>query len=206
MDIRPEDREMWFARLNPLLEHQMANFGSGNGNANLKMTAKLIAVSNPVWNTATMGQLCSQLDSSFLGRLLIWYQDKEHVDLVQGTRDELIKKRKLTLPLDIHIGIIDYMGSFKAEWDDDRIEEIYQNGLSRLTTDSQNKIKVRDVYKSRYNHHLKCLIDGIVKIRCLCEQDISFKAIEEDYSKLANLWDRMITNWGYEPKIEVSKI
>ena len=205
MDVRPEDREMWFARLNPLLEHQKSNFGSGNANATLQMTAKLIAVSNPVWDTKTMLQLCNRIDTSFLGRLLVWYQDDEHVKMVQDAEEENIKKRKLTIPSELWISIIDYMQTFRAKYDEQEIKRIYSGGMETLRRGENERMKVLEIYKARYKHHIRCLIDGIVKVRCLCSGDIKFEAQKIDYENLEIIWDKMIENWGYQ-KVSVVKV
>jgi hypothetical protein len=38
-------------------------------------------------------------------------------------------------------------------------------------------------------------MDGIVKTRCFLEQDISFKANEEDYRTLKEVWLNIIRSW-----------
>jgi len=50
-------------------------------------------------------------------------------------------------------------------------------------------------YDARHMHHIECLIDGIVKTRCMLDGDMSFKAIEKDYEDLKIVWTKLISSW-----------
>ena len=39
-------------------------------------------------------------------------------------------------------------------------------------------------------------MDGIIKTRCLIENNSNLKAKKEDYVMLKTIWDLMIVNWG----------
>ena len=60
--------------------------------------------------------------------MLVWYQDKEHVKMVQEVEEADIKKRKLTFPQEFWISIIDYLQTFRATYKEERINEIYEEG------------------------------------------------------------------------------
>jgi len=57
-------------------------------------------------------------------------------------------------------------------------------------------VDVRNVYTGRYQHHIVCLMDGLIKTRCLLTGDSSFKANDDDYKVLTDLWIRMLIQWG----------
>ena len=111
--IRPEDREHQLAMLNPLLEHKKRVFGSGNSSMEGSMTARMIAVSNPVWGTSNMGVLCDNIDTSFLSRMLIWYIDKKHVEGVHN--GEYRKETTFRIDHDQFISFVEYLQSFSSD-------------------------------------------------------------------------------------------
>jgi hypothetical protein len=55
--------------------------------------------------------------------------------------------------------------------------------------------EVKGMFEARYLHHLECMLDGIVKMRCLFERDKSFAAIERDYELLDLLFGNIIRSW-----------
>ena len=55
--------------------------------------------------------------------------------------------------------------------------------------------KVLDHYDARHKHHIECLIDGIVKIRCMFDRDPTFTAKQEDYDLLETVWNKVISSW-----------
>ena len=195
MRVRIEERENQLTTLNPLLEHRKRNFGSGNSSFKGKMGGKLFAVTNPVRNGSTMDKLCNNIDTSFLSRMLIYYQSPREIREVRSTEEETLKKIKTSIPLSKWISLYDYLQSFKAEFDIKRVSSIFEKHLKGFPAD-ENLENVKGMYTARYKHHLKCLLDGIIKIRCLCENAISFKAKEEDYLNLESIWVQMLKNWG----------
>jgi hypothetical protein len=58
--------------------------------------------------------------------------------------------------------------------------------------------EVKGVYEARYLHHIECLMDGIIKTRCLITRDKSFSATKEDYSSLQKIWRIIIQGWFYK--------
>jgi hypothetical protein len=197
MRIRPEDREHQLAMLNPLLEHKTRQFGSGNCSMEGSMTARMIAVSNPVWGTSDMATLCNNIDTSFLSRMLVWYLDKNHVKGVHSR--DLKCDSSFKIENNHFVSMVDYAHTFQSEFDRHRIKEtVDKNG--ELINDNQNTddefARVREVYNARYLHHALCLIDGIIKTRCFCSGDTRFKAKTADYALFEHIWQIMVINWG----------
>ncbi|KKL59493.1 hypothetical protein LCGC14_2214780, partial [marine sediment metagenome] len=46
-----------------------------------------------------------------------------------------------------------------------------------------------------HRHHIECIMDGIIKTRCFLEKDMTFKAKDEDYKVLKNVWLSVIKSW-----------
>ena len=70
-----------------------------------------------------------------------------------------------------------------------KIKEIHQSVPEIL---SENLSKH---YDARHMHHIECIMDGIVKARCFLDNDMSFKAKEEDYKLLEEVWMNIIGSW-----------
>ncbi|MBI1935709.1 hypothetical protein HYS31_04680 [Candidatus Woesearchaeota archaeon] len=198
--IPKEDREPQLGALNPLLEHSVREFGSGNCSLVGSMKSKLLAVSNDIYGTKTMPELCERIDNPFLSRLLVWYLDKKHIKFIE--KGEGKEETKLKIDKDKWLSIYDYMQTFRASYDNENVNEVY----NRYTETDILPEKVRDVYTARYKHHINCLIDGLIKTRCLCEPDPSFAAKEEDYRLLELMWGTMLRNWIDVKKQELDEM
>lgn len=194
--IEKEERNIQLSSLNPLLEHRKRTAGSGNGKIKLNSTCRILSVSNPVWGTKTIDILANRFDLSWLSRWFIWYQDKEHIDQIQaGTK---MKKTLFFMKKDDFLSIFDYLNGFYANFDEKRVENIHMKGRSLLGEDTEENLlrSVIEIYSARYKHHILCLMDGIIKTRCICCGDDSFTANEEDYKMLETIWMKMLVEWG----------
>lgn len=191
--VRPEEREHQLAMLNPLLEHTKRLFKSGNSQIHGIMTAKMLAVSNAIYGTKTMMDLAERIDNPFLSRLLIYYQDKEHIKWIEEKKG--LKDNDFILDNDLWLSIYDYLNSFSCELDENKLKDIFNDYLMFLPE------KVKDIYTSRYLHHLLCLSDGIIKTRCIIELDNTFKANNKDYDNIKEIWRKIITNWSLNANI-----
>jgi hypothetical protein len=192
MRVEKDERESQLTHLNPLLEHKMRRFASGNNFLDGQMTSKLFAVTNPVFGTSNMQMLCNKLDNSFVSRVIVWFQDEEHYKQVTSTNESDLEIIYGQFDNNLLLSIYDYCNSFKIRFDTKKLNEIYLSG-ARFISDMQEN--VRGVYSSRYKHHIACLLDGITKLRCLFERDGSFEAKQEDYDNLKQIWDIMLIGW-----------
>lgn len=192
MRVDKDDRENTLTHLNPLLEHKKRRFGSGNNFLDAQMTSKMLAVTNPVFGTSSMDSLIKKMDNSFLSRLLIWYQDEEHYNMILSKKESDLKNIDHKISIELWKAIFDFCNSFKVEIDNDEFSKIHAEGLGNFGPLPE---ELREMYKTRYKHHLMCLIDGIVKLRCIFEKDINFTAKESDYQQVREIWNRMIQNW-----------
>lgn len=196
MRAEKEDRELQLSSLNPILEHRNRAVGSGNSNLMMSPTSRILAVTNPVWGTGTMDGFTQHIDNSFISRLLVWYQDKPHIHFIESGVG--LEATSYQMDQDEWLGILDYCHSFRAKYELSEVLKVYEKGFLLLGADTaENKLGlVRDVYTARYKHHIECLMDGIIKTRCICTQDATFTASAKDYKTLHLLWMRMIAGWG----------
>ena len=176
------------------MENKERFFGSGNGELKAKMTARLVAASNPVWGTHTMDKLANFLDTSFLSRLIIWYQDEEHVHFIQDKKGK--KERGIWINSEFIISIIDFCVQQRSIYDYERVKKLCKDVHIILTEQEEGWNRVVMMYDARYEHHAHCLIDGIIKFRCISNHITNFVAEEQDYAVLNKLWLHMINQWG----------
>jgi len=74
----------------------------------------------------------------------------------------------------------------------EKVNKIHYDGLGQF---GMLPDAAKEIYKTRYKHHLNCLMDGIVKLRCIIEKDCSFTAKDVDYVATSEIWFKMIENW-----------
>ena len=192
MRVDKDDRQDTLTHLNPLLEHKKRRFGSGNNFLDAQMTSKLLAVTNPVFGTSNIDSLSKKMDNSFLSRILIWYQDEDHYNnITSKTEEDLLEVNKI-IDTNMFKAMFDYCNSFKSEFNKEEYFKIYNESKPLTISICQ---EAQGLYASRYKHHLACLLDGVIKLRCISTGDISFKAKKEDYINCRDIWERMLKGW-----------
>jgi len=205
MRVKIEERNEQLSALNPILEHKKRRMGSGNSDVLMNPSCRALMVSNPVWNTSCMELLCEKIDNSFLSRLLIWYQDKDHIQFIQERKG--IERSIFKIEKEDWLGLVDYLHSFTSEFDEARVKAIFKKGFLLIGEDTEVSLvqNIREVYSARYQYHIKKLMDGIIKTRCLYTASREFKALEKDYLLLKKLWFKMLTNWNVIPPLSVKE-
>lgn len=182
-------REEGVGIMNDLLEHQKREVGSGVSRANVNMRARILAMSNPIRGVNNLNDLINGYDESFLSRWLIYYQTDDHVQMIKRSNDSELKLYDYRINDNDWISILDYLQSFSAKYDLKKMEEVY-NGITKTLNESLSRH-----YDTRHKHHIECLLDGIIKTRCLMEGDMTFEANEEDYKILKDVWMHVIRSW-----------
>lgn len=177
------------ALMNDLLEHQKRRAGSGISSVNINMTARILCCSNPGKEMHTLNGLLEKLDGSYLSRWLIYYQAESHVKMVRDCDDTTLETINFKLDIDDFVSLIDYLWTIKTEYDVNKVMKIYKAPLTVFSEALTNH------YTPRHKHHIKCLMDGIIKTRCLFERDMEFIAIEQDYTDLEEIWSNIIRSW-----------
>lgn len=191
--MKIEDREHQLGRLNDLLDNADGVFSSGNGSITSRMNAKLLAVSNPIWYTNTMERLAEFADEAFLSRLFVWFQTNEHTEHVRSRQGKRLPASNVNA--DLFLGVFDYCQTFVSSYDEERVNVIFGKCRDLLAQDDGMK-KSLEVFKARHRHHAECLLDGIVKTRCLTTQSTKFMATNEDYDVLERILMEMLVGWG----------
>ncbi len=184
-----DDKYEYVGLLNDLLEHQKRECGSGISSVNVTMTSRVIAAFNPMRGMHNVTDVLKLLPPSFSSRWLIVWQGSDHIDMIRNAKMDDLKKTDYHLEIDDWISIIDYLQSFNAKYDMDILIQIKNDSQSILND------TLLDHYSSRHLHHLECLIDGIIKARCLFKKDPIFNATPEDYEVLRSIWQNIISSW-----------
>lgn len=189
LKVNSKDKETECGKMNDLLEHKERLAGSGQGKIRINMTARLLAGTNPIAGTKTMFNLVERLDDAFISRFLVYYQTDDHVKLVHKKKREPETITKQWIEVNDFLSIQDYLQSFDAKYEFQKLVEIFESYLPVMSGD------VKGVYEARYLHHLECLMDGIIKTRCLIARDKTFTAAKDDYIDLRKIWSVLIHGW-----------
>ena len=185
----------WMGVLNDLLEQKKREVGSGHGRMNIKMTARVLATSNPVLGMDTFDKLLEGIDNAFLSRMLVYFQTEEDYSIVQKILN--IEDLEETIPIineyDM-LGLIDYLQSVTSDYDTQRIEKIFNVGKAVLPPSLISQ------YMTRQKHHLECILDGVIKVNCMLDGRKEFKANEQDYEECQLIWIKILLSWTNNPK------
>lgn len=184
-----EEMDESVALMNDLLEHQKREAGSGVSRINVNMTARILATTNPIKGNDSVSDMIKTFDESFLSRWLIYHQTRDHINLIRNSRDSDLKPYLFRVDKNDWVSILDYLQTFSAKYDLDEVDKVKKSVIPLL-----NETLARH-YDARHNHHIECLIDGIVKTRCILEKDTSFTATKKDYETLELVWSNVIRSW-----------
>lgn len=183
------NKEESLGMMNDLLEHQKREAGSGISRVNVNMTSRIISTTNPVRGVNNVTDMTNLLDSSFISRFLVYHQTKDHVKMIRNSKDSDLKILDYDLNTNDWVSILDYLQSFVSQYDLEELDKIKKSVIPVLNED------LKKHYDSRHMHHLECLIDGIVKTRCLMNTTTTFKARKSDYELLTKIWRNIIKSW-----------
>lgn len=183
------DREEGVAIMNDLLEHQKRLAGSGVSQVHVNMTSRIFAMTNPIKGIKNVEDLINHFDESFLSRWIIYFQTDEHVQMIRRSKDSLLNVFDYYLDVNDWMSFIDYLHTFSAGYSMKRVEEIHESVPDVLSE------TLKKHYDARHMHHIECIMDGIVKTRCMLEGDMSFQANEEDYKILKDVWLNIVGSW-----------
>ena len=205
--------------LNFLLDHKKRTVGSGNDNdCVVQANAKFLFATNGVRGKDFIGNHVGLIDPTTMSRILWWIQDEEEIDLVLSNKgieripptptqaldsNEEEKKMKNLLSnggvnyvlgglcRDDFLTIYDTCNSFLCEIDQNKVQEFMRDSILEA------KEPMKSVWRSRSEHHINLIIDGLCKFRCLFEDyDSSFEPNETDYERAKMLLDKMVKSWG----------
>ena len=86
--------------------------------------------------------------------------------------------------------LFDTCNSFLCIIDDNKVRDLTKT-ITQLAREP-----MKSVWKPRGEHHVKLLIDGLIKHRCLfCDYDDTFSVKKEDYEMAERILIRMVNGW-----------
>lgn len=206
--------------LNALLDNKVREVSSGNDNTcSVQATAKFIFVLNPISGKVTLGDHVGLMDPTTMSRILWWVQDEDEQKFVIGsdgvskippTQSQAYTKGIITVSMgindknDILLGkgwgridsreefltMFDTCQSFLCGIDDAKVQEL-STTITQLAREP-----MKSVWKPRGEHHVRLLIDGLTKHRCLFrDYDETFEVKDEDYDLAERILIRMVKGW-----------
>ena len=211
--------------LNFLLEHKKRCVGSGNDNdIEVQATAKFLFATNPISNKDTIYQHIGLIDPTTMSRMLWWVQDDEEIKYLIGEdsiekfprllrqgigidiSNKKIEKKNISLFLcsgnmcvveyiymsrEEFLTLFDSCYRFLCDIEDNEVKK-----LIAITTQLAKEPMKSSVWKPRAYHHVKLLIDGLCKHRCLFEDyNFEFIANQMDYDRAERILIRMVKGW-----------
>jgi len=190
-NLRKGDSVEDVAQLNDMLEHKNSFVTTGNGSVEVNFSARLFIAGNPIQGLKmyNMTDLLTKFDPSFVSRLLPYFQNEEHIQMIRESDDETLEQFPYKINNEDFMAFADYLHGFNASWDVQKVRDIYDKYKGGFNP------KVADYYDSRLMHHLKCVLDGVIKTRCFFEHDVYFKANDKDYAMLDLILGNLVRSW-----------
>lgn len=178
---------------NSLLEHQERKFTSGTGSVIAKCTSQVIACSNPLNENDKLFELCQEVDNSFLSRFMEYFQTADHIEYVKQRDYEV--DDSVTCPELISayefLNLRDYLIKVKVKVNMETVRKC-MNELQSLLTSDKN---AQAFFKIRFMHHFMCILTGIIKLRCIADNDFTFTVSDNDYIITTYLLKKVIIGW-----------
>ncbi len=197
-----------------------------DNSVNAEATAKFCFVLNPISGKNFIGSHVGSIDSTTMSRILWWVQDDDEQSFVKGREgvvrippthkqaqelNMLINTNKKTNSRkkcwggylcvggdmgnnvgnrDEFLTLFDTCQSFLSIIDDNKVLDL-ANTITQLAREP-----MKGVWEPRSEHHVKLLVDGLCKHRCLFKDyDEKFIAKQEDYDLAERILVRMVKGW-----------
>lgn len=177
----------YLGSLNSLLEHKEATAGTGNDTIKIKATAKLLFMTNPYKKYKTIYNHIDIIGKTTLSRMIPYVQTEEERAFIDKGDIRINTDKKITQ--EEFLTIYDSCNSFLIDYEEERVKEIHKKIMNLI------KESMKEVWKIRGLHHSILLLDGLVKFRCLFDEDKTFKAQNKDYEELENLLIYIVNSW-----------
>jgi len=201
---RDKDRKIEeLGRLNNYLEHQKDREAmSGVGHVMLQPTSRALVVTNPIMGVGDLYGLIDRTDEAFMSRWLVYFATPMHIQMINQQKEKIADKERKKFGEDEVIQprefrkLLKWLQSFKISGvDDTRLIGIKNKLKAQIrSSDIQTHIDMR------FLHHIRCVLDGLVKYRCLTEmvqEESEFKPIDLDYDNLFDLLSVVVSSWEF---------
>ncbi len=196
-NIHPEEKEKIMEGVKNILDYKIRKHRSGNGSIKGVMRADHIALTNPKSYGRAILQLSNHFKPENLARYFIWYIPNAQIEFTEKKKDAGLTRGDYSyMAQEDFLAGKRYLQSFNCEFDNKKVREVSDIGKNFLSSLGEEYQNVRAFYNSRYYEHCCRLLDALIKIRCWTSGDESFKANDNDYILLKELWIKMLENWS----------
>ena len=197
--------------LNFLLDQKKRTVGSGNDNdCIVQANAKFLFATNGVRGKDYISNHIGLIDPTTMSRIIWWVQDEDEINLVLSKKgieripptptqaqEGGVERERVDMLVyvlgenrDSFLTVFDTCNSFICKIDPLKVQDIARDSILA------SKEPMKSIWRSRSEHHISLIIDGLVKFRCLFEDyDNTFKPIESDYVRAKALVYKMVKNW-----------
>lgn len=181
--------------LTTCLEGVKRGVASGkHGMLEVKMNARAIMTANPYEDNNDLSACIQKFDLAMMSRLFIYVQTTAHEQFIKARRIALQGKKSEDIMPKYNprlIELTDFLQQAEMQnLDIQRVYDIYNKYRKMISTTSLQKI-----YDGRYDHHLLCLLDGIVKYNSIVEGRRNFNVTDKDYEDAEKLFAFCLASW-----------
>ncbi|KKN69340.1 hypothetical protein LCGC14_0441990 [marine sediment metagenome] len=205
------------SNLNFIFEHRKRNANSGNGGIYCIPTMKTVMMMNPSMKSKYIHQELDVLDPSTMSRIVPFVKSEKHLEFINSNvlkkcakgvglydGESTGKTKSITsnpYPFahflnEFYVTIYDSCQHFLSN-----AKQTFLDSLNNLVlTLAKNPMKT--VWKRRGKHHIKLLLDGVTKYRCLFKElDPTFESTQEDYDICERILVEMVNGWSVDMTI-----
>lgn len=176
-----------------MLEHRPSIVASGNTEpTNLVATAKALFTTNPERGLEDLIKCNQELTTPAMARFLTYMQTKEHVDFITDNMAQVCSlKLEDTLPKydSTFVNVYDYCNGIEANPDYKKLKRI-RDEIAAFVPEG-----LSEMYRGRYLHHLALLVDGVSKVRWLCNEKNAIAYDDVDYRKAEAIMYFIVMSW-----------
>lgn len=224
-----DDFKNQLGQLNSILEHKARSIESGNGKMFSTPTAKTIVGTNPSVCSNTIYEELKILDASTLSRPLTYIKGRAQFDFINANKLKKCAKthtlwckkvwekeynnnkaiprypsvfaQYIELFRHVYVTVFDSCQKFTSKVDEKKEEILFQS-LINIAKDP-----MKSIFRGRGKHHIRLVLDGLVKFRCIFEDFSSdFEAIDKDYDDAERILIEMVQNWDFDMGIKKEEL
>ena len=188
-----------YESMKSLLTHSKTKGSSGKGEVTANATAKFMFSSNFKYGITDLETFMRKTDPALVERVLVYNFSEEHYRFVEGRREEVKDTTTYPsyMPDEFYRHLILWSQKFNVKGiSPKRLREIRKSLIKTGYGGEKEQAKVEYV-DARLNHHIECIIDGLVKLRYFSEgrfmEDMHVK--EEDYQKAQMIIEIVSSTW-----------
>lgn len=197
-----KDKLYEYDSIKNMLDSNKSESLSGKGSIKTNATAKFLFSSNLKYGIRDLPSFMDRTDAALVERMLVYFMNKEHESFIQNNREKVDSLPDEPEPFPDSRKFIKHMiihaQTFKIKnIDYNRIRAIRKKLVVNNSLDLTKYEAIENYVNARMSHHLKCLLDGIVKLRYFSNQiyEGDMTPIEEDYMELDMVSEIISRSW-----------